>query len=135
VEESQETSQDTSATVAGQPEPLPPTETAEAEVAGWHRSPQLAVAWAFAPTVLMVLAGISLELRLDDVVFSLLMFVAAMGGIPAMLGWSIWMVYPANWTVAAKVILVLPIAIIMCLANLFLAFGACSIIDPPLNFQ
>jgi len=84
---------------------------------------------------MMTLAGVCMALRMDDAFPSLLLFFGVMGGIPAMLAWSIWMVYPANWTTAAKVVLVLPITFGMCMVNLFLAFGACSIIDPPFHIQ
>lgn len=95
----------------------------------------LAIAWALAPAVLMILAGLCMELKMDDAFPSLLLFTGVLGGIPALFAWSIWMVYPANWTTPAKVIAVLPIFGGMCAVNLFLAFGACAVIDPPFHIQ
>jgi hypothetical protein len=95
----------------------------------------LAIVWALAPAVLMILAGLCMELKMDDAFPSLLLFAGVMGGIPALIAWSIWMVYPANWTTPAKVIAVVPIFGAMCALNLFLAFGACAVIDPPFHIQ
>lgn len=95
----------------------------------------LAIAWALAPAAFMILGGVCMELRMDDAFSSLLLFTGGMGGIPALFAWSIWMVYPANWTTPAKVIAVLPIFGGMCAVNLFLAFGACAVIDPPFHIQ
>lgn len=103
--------------------------------ASYRRPLAPAILWALGPAMMMSLAGVCMELRMDDAFPSLLLFFGVMGGIPALFAWSIWMVYPANWTTAAKVVLVLPITFGMCMVNLFLAFGACSIIDPPFHIQ
>ena len=116
------------------PEPVEVAETAVDPVPSRRPLP-LVIAWALAPAVLMILAGLCMELKMDDAFPSLLLFTGVMGGIPALFAWSIWMVYPANWTTPAKVIAVLPIFGGMCAVNLFLAFGACAVIDPPFHIQ
>ena len=114
---------------------LPESPDATEPPASRRRPLPLVIAWALAPAVLMILAGLCMELKMDDVFPSLLLFSGVLGGIPALFGWSIWMVYPANWTTPAKVLAVLPIFGGMCAVNLFLAFGACAVIDPPFHFQ
>lgn len=116
------------------PEPVEVAETAVDPVPSRRPLP-LVIAWALAPAALMILAGLCMELKMDDAFPSLLLFTGVMGGIPALFAWSIWMVYPANWTTPAKVIAVLPIFGGMCAVNLFLAFGACAVIDPPFHIQ
>jgi len=113
------------------PESYDPTEQPTSQ----RRPLSLAVAWALAPAVLMILAGLCMELKMDDAFPSLLLFAGVMGGIPALFAWSIWMVYPANWTTPAKVTLVPVITVVMCAVNLFLAMGACALIDPPFHIQ
>lgn len=113
------------------PESYDPTEQPPTR----YRPLFLAIVWALAPAVLMILAGLCMELKMDDAFPSLLLFTGVMGGIPALFAWSIWMVYPANWTTPAKVIAVVPIFGAMCAVNLFLAFGACALIDPPFHIQ
>ncbi len=116
------------------PGPVEAAETAVDPVPSRRPLP-LVIAWALAPAALMILAGLCMELKMDDAFPSLLLFTGVMGGIPALFAWSIWMVYPANWTTPAKVIAVLPIFGVMCAVNLFLAFGACAVIDPPFHIQ
>jgi hypothetical protein len=100
-----------------------------------HRPLPLVICWALAPAMLMALAGVCMELKTDDALPSILLFLGGLGGIPALFLWSIWMVYPANWTTPAKVVAVVPIFAVMCAVNLFLAFGACAMIDPPFHIQ
>ncbi len=103
-----------------------------AEPSASRRRPlPLVIAWALAPAVLMILAGLCMELGPDDVLPTIFLLIGTLGGIPTLFAWSIWMVYPANWTTPAKVVAVFPIAIVMCAVNLFLAFGACAVIEPP----
>lgn len=116
------------------PEPVEAAERA-ADPATRLRPLPLAVAWAVAPAALMALAGVCMELKMDDALPSLLLFLGGLGGIPAVFIWSIWMVYPANWTGTAKVVAIFPIAVVVYFVNLALAFGACALIDPPFHIQ
>lgn len=122
-----------------QPQPqaeMPQTDEPEGGESLFARRPlALTVVWAIAPAMMMALAGVCMALKMDDALPSLLLFFGGLGGIPAMFVWSIWMVYPAKWTTLAKVLAVVPITVGMCAVNLFLAFGACALIDPPFHIQ
>lgn len=95
----------------------------------------LAITWGLTPAILMSLAGVFMELKADDAFSGICLFLGTIGGVPLLFGWSVWLVYPANWTTPAKVVAVFPIAIAMCVANLLLAVGACAVIDPPFHIQ
>ena len=113
------------------PESYDPTEQPPTR----YRPLLLGIVWALAPAAFMTLAGLSMELGPGDVLPTVFLLIGTIGGIPALFAWSIWMVYPANWTTPAKVIAVVPIFGGMCAVNLFLAFGACAVIDPPFHIQ
>lgn len=110
----------------------PEPEVVEARL---RRPLPLVIAWALLPAFFMTLAGVFMELKADDAFSGICLFLGTIGGVPALLAWSIWLVYPANWTTPAKVVAVFPITLVMCVANLLLAVGACSVIDPPFHIQ
>lgn len=118
-----------------QPSALPESYDPTEQPTTRYRPLLLAITWALSPAGFMILAGLSMEVASDDVLPTIFLLIGTLGGIPALFAWSIWMVYPANWTTPAKVIAVFPIAVVMCAVNLFLAFGACAVIDPPFHIQ
>lgn len=91
----------------------------------------LVLVWGLAPAMLVILAGVCMELKPGDIVITFLLILGMAGGIPALLFWSIWMVYPMNWKTPTKVVAVIPMFIGMCALNLFLASCGCAIIAPP----
>lgn len=94
------------------------------------------LAWGLSPAAMMTIAGSNPAAGGKDGALSTLFILLGFWGGPALLlGWSAWLVYPMNWTRSAKVLMVFPITLVMCAANLFLAFGACALIDPPRLIQ
>lgn len=108
-----------------------PQEPEPVEVLERKRRPlPLVIAWALAPAMFMILMSVCLAGRPAPEVLGVV-FTGVMGGIATLLGWSTWMVYPANWTTRVKVLAVVSITVVMCAVNLFLAFGACAWMYPP----
>ena len=83
----------------------------------------------------MGVAALLMKLPFAEDFGGMLMAAGLMGGPIALLGWSVWLVLGTRWSGLAKGLSVLPIALLACTVNLFLAAGACAAIQPPMGFH